>query len=151
MSDSIYVSATTGARIRAVAKLLLPLVAVAATAGWTSAYTWVRTRSSSDDVSAAVGACKTDTKDLVDKLQTQHALVYALQSDVQILAELAIDLHAQSEVERAYGASPRRVEYIDRAVRWHRAEYARRLAEVPGDVRRALTLTRLAVWRPDRD
>jgi hypothetical protein len=151
MSESIHVPGQTVKRVKALAKLFVPVVTIAAATAWTTTVTWFRTRPSTAEVQKLTGDCTSVAKDAQDQAKTNHVQIYALQQTSLALAELAVDLHAQAEVERAYGGSKRLPEYIDRARKFYEAEFARQLATHPGDIVLALTLTQRTVWRPDRD
>lgn len=151
MSDSIHVPGQTVKRIKALAKLFIPVVTIAAATAWTTTVTWFRTRPSTAEVQKLTADCTTIAKEAQDQGKTNHVQIYALQQTALKLAETAIELHAQAEVARAYGKSPHLPEYIDRARKFYANEFARELDERPGDIVRSLAQARRAVWRPDRD
>jgi Zn-dependent metalloprotease len=151
MSDSIHVPGQTVKRIKALAKLFVPVVTIAAATAWTTTATWIRTRTSTDEVTKMTADCTTIAKEAQDQTKTQHVQIFALQQTALTMADTLIELHAQAEVERAYSGSKRLPEYIDRARKFYKAEFERQQADHPNDIVRALTLARVAVWRPDRD
>lgn len=151
MSDSIHVPSSQVKRAKALAKFFIPIIMVAAGTAWTTAVTWFRTRTSVDEVRPLIAECNTIAKDAKSMAKEQHAQIYALQNTVLLLAEIEVGLHAQAEVNRAYANSKHYPEYVERARRFYAAEFARQQTMHPNDIVRALTLTRLAVWRPDRD
>lgn len=150
MSDSIRVPSKTVAWLKAVAKLFIPVAMIAAGTAWTTAYSWIQTRTSVDEVRSLIGACNALAKDAQDQVETQHVQIFALQQTALTLAEMAVELHAQAEVERAYAGSRHFAQYVERARKFYRAEFERQRVEHPHEIVRALQLTRLAVWRPDR-
>jgi hypothetical protein len=151
MSESIHVPSDTVKRWKALAKLFVPVITIAAATAWTTTATWFRTRPSTDEVTKITADCTTIAKDAQDQTKTQHAQILSLQNTVLLIANESIDLFAQTEVMRAYPGSKRLPEYVDRARKFYAAEYARQQTEHPNDVITALTLARLKVWRPDRD
>lgn len=150
MSDSIRVPSKTVAWFKAIAKLFIPVAMIAAGTAWTTAASWIKTRTSVDEIRPLIGECNALAKGAQDQLKTQHAQIYTLQETGQTLAEMVVELHAQAEVVRAYSGSKRLPEYVERARKFYRAEFERQQVEHPHELVRALQLTRLAVWRPDR-
>ncbi len=151
MSDSFYVPGPTVKRWRAIAKLFVPIVMVAAGTAWTTTVTWFKTRPSTEEVTKLTASCTTVAKDAQAKYDTQHVQIYALQQSALDLATAMVELHAQSEVTRAYWNSKRLPEYIDRARKFYALEFARQQTEHPNNVPLAFKLTIGRVWRPDRD
>lgn len=151
MSESIHVPSAQVKRWKALVKLFVPIVAVAAGTAWTTTVTWFKTRPSAEDVAKLTGDCTAVAKQAEDIGKTNHVQIYALQDAALMLARMAIELHAQAEVVRAYGASKRLPEYIERARKFYTAELERELDEHPGELVRALKQAQRAVWRPDRD
>jgi hypothetical protein len=151
MSESIHVPGSTVKRLKALAKLFVPVITIAAATAWTTSVTWFRTRPSTADVQKLTGECTAIAKEAQDQAKTNHVQIYALQDAALTLAREAIALHAQAEVMRAYSASKRLPEYIDRARKFYAAEFERELDEHPGELVRALRQAQRAVWRPDRD
>lgn len=151
MSESIHVPSAQVKRWKALLKLFVPIVAVAAGTAWTTTVTWFKTRPSADDVAKLTGDCTAVAKQAEDLGKTNHVQIFALQNTSLELARTAIALHAQAEVVRAYFGSKRLPEYIERASRFYEAAFERELDAHPGEVVRALKLARAAVWRPDRD
>ena len=150
MSDSIRVPSHTAAWLRGLAKLLVPVVMVAAGTAWTTAYSWIKTRTSVDEIKPLISDCNVIAKDAHDRAKTQHVQIFALQQTALTLAEMIVVLHAQAEVERAYSHSKRFPEYVTAARRFYSAEFERELTEHPGELVRALKAAQRAVWRPDR-
>lgn len=150
MSDSIHVPSKIGAWLKAIAKLFIPVVMVAAGTAWTTAYGWIKTRTSVDEIKPLIGECNAAAKEAQDQAKTQHAQIYTLQETALTLAEMVVELHAQAEVVRAYSGNKRFPEYVERARKFYHAEFERQQVEHPHEIVRALQLTRLAVWRPDR-
>ena len=149
--ESIHVPSSTVRRIKGVAKLLIPVVLTAAATSLTTAWGWLKTRTSVEEIRPLI----VDVSIIAKAAQSQG---FSTQQDVTMLKTLAvemakatIDLHAQAEVDRAYSKSPRRTEYMDRARRFYARELERRLNEHPTNPADAVRFTRLAVWRPDRD
>lgn len=151
MSESIHVPGQTVKRIKALAKLFIPVVMIAAGTAWTTTVTWFRTRPSTDEVTKLTGDCATIAKDAQDQANRQHVQILSLQNTVLLLANATVLLHAQAEVERAYSGTKRFPEYVERARKFYAAEFERQQLEHPNDIVTALTLTRLKMWRPDRD
>jgi hypothetical protein len=150
-AESIHVPASTVRRISGIAKLLIPVVLTAAVTSLTTTWGWIRSRTSVEEIRPLL----TDVTIVAKAAQSQGFSTYqdvlALKSLGNELAKSVVDLHAQSEVDRAYSKSPRRNEYIDRARRFYARELERRLTEHPNNPAEAVRFTRLAVWRPDRD
>ena len=151
MSESIHVPSYTVKRAKALAKLFVPVITIAAATAWTTTATWFRTRPSVDEVTKMTAECTKTAKDAQDQTRVQHVQIFALQQTALIMANAVVELHAQAEVTRAYGTSKRFAEYCERARRFYVREFERQQTEHPNDIVRALTLTRLHVWRPDRD
>jgi hypothetical protein len=150
-SESIHVPSGTVKRAKAIAKFFIPIVMVAAGTAWTTTVTWFKTRPSTADVQKLTADCTTLAKEAQDQTKTNHVQIFALQDAALTLARMAVELHAQAEVLRAYGGSKRLPEYIDRARKFYAAELERQLDEHPGELVRALKQAQRAVWRPDRD
>lgn len=149
--ESIHVPSSTVRRVKGIAKLLIPVVLTAAATSITTAWGWLKTRTSVEEIRPLL----VDVTIVAKAAQSQG---FSTQQDVNMLkalslelAKATIDLHAHAEVERAYSKSPRRTEYIDRARRFYARELERRLHEHPNNPAEAVRFTRLAVWRPDRD
>lgn len=151
MAESIHVPSSTVRRIKGVAKLLIPVVLTAAATSLTTTWTWIKSRTSVDEVRPLIVEATVIARAAQSQGFTAHQDVIALKALATELAKTTIDLHAQAEVERAYSKSPRRVEYMDRARRFYARELERRLSEHPNNPAEAMRFTRLAVWRPDRD
>lgn len=151
MSDSIHVPSETARRAKAIAKLLVPVILTAAGTSLTTTWGWVRSRTSVDEMRPLIVDVSLIAKEAQSQGHTNHGQILALQEMAGELAKTAIELHAQAEVDRAYSASKRRGEYIERARRFYARELERQLAAHPGNPGEALRLSRLAVWRPDRD
>ena len=151
MSGSIHVPASTVQRIKAIVKLLVPVVLAAVATSLTTTWAWIKTRTSVDEVRPLVADVSIVAKAAQSQGFSNHQDLVALQQLAAELARTTIELHAQAEVDRAYSKSPRRTEYIDRARRFYIRELERRLTEHPQNAADAVRLTRLAVWRPDRD
>jgi hypothetical protein len=151
VGESIYVPAATATRLKGFAKLLIPVVLTAAATSATTTWGWIKSRTSVDEIRPLI----TDVTIIAKAAQSQgfsnHQVLLQLQQLSAELARTTIELHAQAEVDRAYGKSPRRPEYIERARRFYQRELDRRLAEHPSNPAEAVRFTRLAVWRPDRD
>jgi hypothetical protein len=162
MSESIHVPSQTVKRLRALAKLFVPVAMIAAGTAWTTTVTWFRTRTSAeeirpeitrqiDEIRPLLVECGTKAKDALAQANTQHVQVYALQQTALTLATALVELHAQAEVERAYPHSGQLSSFIERARKAYAREFERQLTEHPNDLVTAVKLTRLKVWRPDRD
>lgn len=150
MSDSIRVPSRVVAWFKAIGKLFIPVAMIAAGTAWTTAYSWIKTRTSVDEIKPLISDCNVIAKDAQDQTKTQHVQIFALQQSVLTLAEMVVELHAQAEVERAYSGNKHFPAYVERARKFYRAEFERQQVEHPHEIMRALQLTRLAVWRPDR-
>lgn len=165
MSESIHVPSQTVKRVRGIAKLFIPVAMIAAGTAWTTTVTWFRTRTSAEEVrpeikrqidalAPALAKCAEGVegaKDAQAQAAVQHVQIFALQQTALSMAATLIELHAQAEVVRAYGHSPQVSAYIERARRFYTREFKRQQTEHPNDIVQALELTKLAVWRPDRD
>ena len=151
MSESIRVPASTVRRATAIGKLLVPVVLTAAATAATTTWGWIRSRTSVDEVRPLLVDVTLVAKEAQSQGHTNHGEILALQALALEMAKTLIELHAQAEVDRAYAKSPRRAEYIERARRFYAREFERRLAEHGANPAEALRLSRLAVWRPDRD
>ena len=151
MGESIYVPAATASRIKGAAKLLIPVILTAAATSFTTTLGWIKTRTSVDEVRPLIVDVSIIAKAAQSQGFSNHQTLVQLQQLSAELAKATIELHAQAEVDRAYSKSPRRYEYIERARRFYQRELDRRLTEHPSNPADAVRLTRLAVWRPDRD
>ena len=151
MSDSIHVPSATAKHLKALAKLFVPVIMIAAGTAWTTAVSWFRTRPSTTEVQKLTAECTTLAKEAQERSETNHAQIYELQNAALAQARLAIELHAQAEVERAYFGSKRFPEYVERARKFYRAEFEKALDEHPGELVRAVNLAQRALWRPDRN
>lgn len=162
MSESIHVPTHTVRRLRSVAKLFIPVITIAAGTAWTTSATWVRTRTSLeeieplikkgfDEIKPKLDECNDSAKGAHALIDTQRVQIYALQQSALSLVGTLVELHAQAEVARAYGSSKRLPEYIERARRFYAREFERQLSMHPNDIVQALRVTKLAVWRPDRN
>lgn len=151
MAESIHVPSSTVRRVKGIAKLLIPVVLTAAATSLTTTWTWIKTRTSVDEVRPLIVEAKIVAKAAQEQAFSNQQEARKLRHLAMELAKATIDLHAQAEVERAYSKSPRRVEYMDRARRFYARELERLLTEHPNSPADAVRLTRLAVWRPDRN
>ena len=151
MPGSLYVPASTVQRAKGIAKLLIPVVLTAAATSATTTWGWIKSRTSVQEVQPLLVDVTIVAKAAQSQGFSNHQDILALQSLANELASTVIALHAQAEVDRAYSKSPRRTEYMDRAQRFYARELDRRFAEHRNDPAEAVRLTRLAVWRPDRD
>lgn len=151
MPGSIHVPASTVQRAKSIAKLLVPVILTAAATSATTTWGWIKSRTSVEEIRPLIVDVTIVAKAAQSQGFSNHQALVALQSLSAEMARSVIELHAQSEVERAYGKSPRKPEYIERARRFYVRELERRLAEHRSDPAEAIRLTRLAVWRPDRD
>ena len=151
MSESIHVPSQTVRRATAIGKLLVPVILTAAATSLTTTWGWIRSRTSVDEIRPLIVDVSLIAKEAQSQGHTNHGQVLALQALGDELAKTSIELHAQAEVDRAYSGSKRRSEYIERARRFYARELERQLAAHPGNPGEALRLSRLAVWRPDRD
>lgn len=150
-SESIHVPAHAVRRITGVAKLLVPVVLTAAVTSLTTTWGWIKTRTSVQEIEPLLVEVRLIAKAAQSDSFANHNELVSLQKLSIELAETSVELHAQAEVDRAYNKSPRRAEYIERARRFYLRELKRLLEIHPHDPAEAVRLTRLAVWRPDRD
>ena len=151
MPGSIHVPASTVQRLKGIAKLLIPVILTAAATSATTTWGWIKSRTSVEEVRPLIVDVTIVAKAAQSQGFTNRQDILALQALTAELTRTVIGLHAQAEVERAYGKSPRKTEYMDRAMRFYARELERRLLEHRQDPAEAVRLTRLAVWRPDRD
>lgn len=151
MTQSLHVPAATVSRVKAITKLLIPVILTAAATSATTTWTWIKSRTSVDEVRPLVADVSIVAKAAQAQGFSNHQDVTTLQQLTAELARTTIELHAQAEVDRAYNKSPRRSEYIERARRFYVRELERRLTEHPNNPAEAVRFARLAVWRPDRD
>lgn len=149
--ESIRVPAATVRRATAIGKLLIPVVLTAAATAATTTWGWIRSRTSVDEIRPLIVDVNLIAKEAQSQGHTNHSEVLALQALAVELAKATVELHAQAEVDRAYSKSPRRGEYIERARRFYTRELERQLASHGTNPAEAVRLTRLAIWRPDRD
>ena len=151
MPDSIHVPGPTVSRAKAIAKLLVPVILASVATSATTTWSWIKSRTSVDEIRPLIVDVTVMAKASQSQGFSNHQDVAALQSLTLELSKTVIELHAQAEVERAYGKSPRKPEYIERARRFYLRELERLLVLHRNDPAEAIRLTRLAVWRPDRD
>lgn len=151
MSGSIHVPGPTVQRFKAIAKLLVPVILTAAATSATTTWGWIRSRTSVDEIRPLIIDVTIIAKASQSQGFANHQDIAALQQLTLELSKSVIELHAQAEVERAYGKSPRKPEYIERARRFYLRELERLLVLHRNDPSEAVRLTRLAVWRPDRN
>lgn len=134
---------------------MLPVIGTAALTSWATAWTatvtWFKTRTSVEEVQPLIVDVNLIAKAGQSQAHTNHADIQIQRELTSELARAMIELHAQAEVDRAYASNKRRSEYIERAKRFYMREFDRLLAEYPNHPSEAIRLTRLAVWRPDRD
>ena len=151
MPGSIHVPASTVQRVKGIAKLLVPVILTAAATSATTTWGWIKSRTSVEEIRPLIVDVTIVAKAAQSQGFSNHQDIAALQQLTLELSKTAIELHAQAEVERAYGKSPRKPEYIERARRFYLRELERLLVLHRSDPAEAIRLTRLAVWRPDRD
>jgi hypothetical protein len=151
VTESIHVPAHHVSRAKAILKLLVPVVLTAAATSATTTWGWIRSRTSVEEIRPLIVDVTIVAKAAQSASFSNEQELHAQQRVTLELCKVATELHAQSEVERAYGSSKRRIEYMDRSRRFYLRELERLLAEHRSDPAEALRLTRLAVWRPDRD
>jgi hypothetical protein len=148
---SIHVPGPTVQRAKSIAKLLVPVILTAAATSATTTWGWIKSRTSVEEIRPLLVEVTIAAKAAQSQGFTNHQDLAAQQSLALELSKSLIELHAQAEVDRAYGKSPRRPEYIERARRFYLRELERLLVLHRNDPAEAVRLTRLAVWRPDRD
>lgn len=149
--QSIHVPASTVQRIKAVLSWVMPILATILTTALGVGWKWLASRASTGEVAAKVAEVSIAAKAAQASALTCETDLRRTDSLTRELLSMELESWSQLEIERQYGKSPRKSEYMDRARRFYQREFETQLLTHANNPAEALRLTRLAVWRPDKE